>query len=427
MEQARARIDQVRKGEVTLKLLDQVGQPIRGQAKVRLLRHAFPFGAALSHAHRLTPEDEAYAGKETGLQAAAEILTMATVNCHWGLVQMTRGTPNCAARYDWSWPDLFLDWAESHGMRARMHALLYLNRSYTPTWRDEVGSTKEWWALIERHIARVAERYGDRIREYDVINEMFHQRAWQETHIPLFPDLRVPENTLRAFEIADKYLPHATLIPLESFIPTTYEGNWVYHDYYAYNRRLIELGAPLDAIGYQGHFYTDRPSFRDGNEDGGPKAFRMGAIEEGLDRLAGLGKPIHITEFNPPSRNWSKPEWPACLMDEAVAAWTVNYYTLAYSKPYIKELVRWFVVDAVGGRGTDAGLVTRAGERKPAFWALKELLQETWSTRWAGELVDGAASFHGFYGTYEVTVEEYTPARFELEAGGGKVAVRLER
>ena len=81
MEQARARIDQVRKGDVTVRLVDPAGRPVRGRAEIRLVRHAFPFGAALSHAHRLTPEDEAYAGKEAGLEAAAEILTMATVNC----------------------------------------------------------------------------------------------------------------------------------------------------------------------------------------------------------------------------------------------------------------------------------------------------------------------------------------------------------
>ena len=423
LERAQRRIDVVRQGDVTLRLLDESGRPLRGRAEVRMVRHAFPFGAALSHTHRLRPEDDAFAGKEAGLRAAADLFTMATVNCHWGLTQMT-----LEGRYDWSWPDLFTEWAERHHMRARLHALLYLNRSYTPTWRDEVGSTEAWWPLIERHIAAVAERYSDRICEYDVINEMLHQYAWQREHIPLFPPLCDPANAHRAFQIARRDLPDATLIPLESFIPTVYEGNWVFQDYYDYNKRLLELGAPLDAIGYQGHFYTDRPSFRDGNEVGGPRAFRLAAIEEGLDRLASLGLPIRITEFNPPSRNRSRPDWPARLTDEAVAAWTVNYYTLVFSKPYVAEIVRWFVVDAVGGRGTDAGLVTRTGEEKPAYWALKWLLQETWSTRWAGGLENGVASFRGFYGTYEVQVEGYAPARFEWVKGAeNQIELRLAR
>jgi endo-1,4-beta-xylanase len=408
MDRARQRVERVRMGDVMIRLTSADGGAVRGEATIRHVRHHFPFGAALSHAHRLDEDDEAYAAQEAGLEAAADLFTMATINCHWGLVEPAEGT------YDWSWTDRFVEWAEAHDMRMRLHALLYMNRGYTPRWRDEVASTDEWWTLIERRIAAVAERYGDRIHEYDVINEMFITDDWVQENVPHFPRLADPANAERVFRIARRHLPDATLIPLEQFIPTRYEGNTRFHSYHDYCAALIAREAPLDAIGYQGHFYTPRPTFRDGTAEAGPDAFRMSAIEGGLDHLAELGRPIHITEFNPPSRNAREPGWPARLSDQAVADWTVNYYTLAFSKPYIDELVRWFVIDAVGGRGLDAGLVTQEGEKKPAYWALKELLQETWSTAFTGTLGDGPVRLRGYHGTYRVDVEGHAPATFDL-------------
>ncbi|OPZ08004.1 MAG: hypothetical protein BWZ10_02733 [candidate division BRC1 bacterium ADurb.BinA364] len=135
--------------------------------------------------------------------------------------------------------------------------------------------------------------------------------------------------------------------------------------------------------------------------------------------------PIHITEFNPPSRDTkNKNPDQARLSDEEVAEWTVNFYTLAFSKPYIREITRWFLIDTIGGRGIDAGLVTLEGERKPSYYALRKLLKETWSTRWEGELKDGQADFRGFFGTYEARIGGET-ARFELcEGPSGPIEVR---
>ena len=276
----------------------------------------------------------------------------------------------------------------------------------------------------------MAGRYGTRYVVYDVINETRLQTQFCEKEAPLFSAYDDPATGARILKIARKYLPDSTLMPLEHFYPILWEGDNDFQQYLDYCSALIELGAPLDAIGYQGHFHRDQTPFREGNQRGGPDAFVIRAVEKGLDHMAAkLGKPIHITEFGPPSRTrWmGDPANQDGLTDEEVAAWSTNFYTMAFSKPYIKEITRWFIVDDVGGRGgVDAGLVTFAGEKKASYYALKKLLKEDWATQWEGRTRKGKVSFRGFWGHYEVVAPGYETVRVPLlENGPREQTVRL--
>ena len=417
MEQARQRIEAVRKAEVSLQILGPDGKPMAGSVEIQLRRHAFLFGAAASDTFAIKPGGKATpAAREMGLEVAAELFNVATINCHWSGSQPTKD-----GAFNWRASDQLMEWAVSHGLSPRMHCLIYMNEGCSPKWRAEVKSTEEWWQLIDRRIAAVAERYGKNYIEYDVLNETNFCPPWNRQNNPLFPDYDAPATGVRIFQIARKHLPQGKLLILDQFIPTSQPGNRNFERYMDYCRKLIAQGAPVDAIGYQGHFYTGKPSFQQGSAEAGPDAFRMKALAQGLDRLAGLGRPVHITEFNPPSRN-NKVKNPnqARLSEEEVAAWSVNFYTLAFSKPYIQEITRWFLVDDVGGRGTDAGLVTLTGKKKPEYYALKKLLKETWNTEWKGEPKDGTVSLRGFYGEYEIIAPGCKPAKFVLGKGGPK-------
>ena len=424
MEQARQRIERMRKGDLRLRVLGPEGDPFAGVVAVRLRRHAFLFGAAVTDTFQVKPGGKATpAARAAGLAVVAELFNVATVNCHWNSNQPARGGP-----FSWAASDALMSWVKAHGLQPRMHCLVYMNEGCAPRWREQVRTEAEWWPLIERRIQAVAERYGGDYLEYDVLNETNFLGAWNREHNAGFPTYDAPETGVRIFQIARKYLPHARLLILDQFIPTSKPGNPGFDKYFAYCRQLIAAGAPVDAIGYQAHFYTGRPTFAAGTEQAGPDAFRMKELERGLDRLATLGKPIHITEFNPPSRN-NKVKNPnqARLTDEAVAAWSVNFHTLAFSKPYIEEVTRWFVVDDLGGRGSDAGLVTLDGRKKPEYFALKKLLQETWSTQWQGQANAGQIALRGFYGEYELTAPGFKPMIFTLSRNGPRESMlRLE-
>jgi hypothetical protein len=75
----------------------------------------------------------------------------------------------------------------------------------------------------------------------------------------------------------------------------------------------------------------------------------------------------------------------------------------------------------------DAGLLTKTGEKKPLYHALRKLLKEDWSTRWQGDLVNGTAAFRGFFGKYEVGVPGYGTARFVVGPQDNReVMIRLK-
>jgi hypothetical protein len=234
------------------------------------------------------------------------------------------------------------------------------------------------------------------------------------------PLLWQPDTSAKLIGMARKYLPDAKLVLLEANVAVT--ENPQFQEIVKYYGEVAKAGGPFDYSGHQAHFYgiTNKKGVRQV-----PATFTMGKLSGGLDLLASLGKPVVITEYNPPSRNNKQkvdPATQARLSDKEIAAWSVNYYTLVFSKPYARELTRWFIIDDLGGRGTDAGLVTKTGEKKEEYFALKKLLNETWHTDWKGNATNGGISFRGFYGTYEAVVDGYKPVRFSCDTAQARTA-----
>ncbi len=387
MQRARSRIEQVRKGDFHLALVDAAGKPVSGEVRLRLIRHEFRFGANLFGFPGL-PE----VSRKQAEAVVDELFNTVVVVNYW-------------RRPDFAETDQMLAWARAHGKFPRLHAVLF----NVPRGFSQAGSDEERWRQIEDRIRSIAGRYGSEIHEYDVLNEIAADKWLWEGHpdSAFFAD---PANAARCFSLARQYLPQAELLNTDATFATT--ASPALAPILDFNRDLLAHGAPVSAIGHQAHFYASgMMPFQDGHAQyGGKGAFTMKMIDGGLDRLAALGKPIHITEFSPPSRGRGRKGPQPSLTDDEIAAWQVNYYTLAFSKPYVHEITRWFVIDGVGGQGIDAGLITKEGTLKPAYYALKRLLKEIWTTEWRGAAKGGAVDFRGFYGDYEVEVPGYRNA-----------------
>lgn len=416
MAAARRRIEELRKGEFTLRLVGPGGEPIRGKVAVGLLRHEFQFGANVSGFGNSMSADSPLRAK--ALQAVEELFAAVELQNSWRSTEPVMGGPMV-----WSKTDAQVAWARERQMPIRFHCLIYDFHYAIPTWSGEVKSTEAWWPLIERRIRTTAERYGETIGEFNVINEMIMNAAWEKKNNPLFPALWNPTNGARMFRLARHYLPQAKLVSCEGRYAGASVSRAEFQEQYQYNQQLLELGAPVDVIGYQGHFFAlGNVPYQQGTP-ATPGAFTMKVIDEGFDRLAGLGKPIHITEFTPPARSQGRPAAQPGLTPEEIAAWATNFYALAFSKPSIEQVIWWQVVDGYGGRATDAGVLDPAGHRKPAYTALQHLLKEEWHTEWNGDTADGAVAFRGFYGLYQVRVAGFRPARVWLRAKGAQAAV----
>ncbi len=418
MQQARDQIEKVRKGNFMLAFVDQHGNKINSNAIIELESHNFSFGADLFGFHKIRDDDPA---KVTGLKAIDTLFNTVIICDYWGENQKKLNGP-----IDWTSPDYGFKIANKLNKKSRYHALIY----GFPRWFD--GFTEEeLWVKIEERIKRFANKYGDVATEVDVINEFINYQYWESNPHGIylrttnFPDIAKPENGLRVLQIARKYLTNAKLVVLESAIWST--NNPIFQEIYRYHQYLIEHNAPYDYIGYQAHYYAEGLPFQQGTPKFGPRTFMMDEIEKGLDQIGKLGKPIVITEFNPPSRsNASKNPNPPRISDEEVAAWETNFYTLLFSKPYIDGISRWFTVDNLGGKGMDAGVVTEDGKLKPNYFALKRLIKEKWHTKWDGN-VNGNVAFEGFYGTYKLTINGYKEAQVNLTKENNKQLIKLEK
>jgi GH35 family endo-1,4-beta-xylanase len=396
MQNAEEQIDSWRNGNLTLELLDEKGELISASVQIELKSHEFDFGADLFGMHNIPDNDTA---KAMALKAIDTLFNTVIICDYWGQNQNKLDGP-----LNWDSPDYGFKIAKELDKRTRYHALIF----GFPRWFD--GFTEEeLWGKIEGRIKDVADRYGDLITEVDVINEFINYQYWDQNPHGIylkttkFPDFAKPENGLRVLQIARKHLPKAKLVVLETEIWST--SNPVFQEIYQYHKYLIEHDAPYDYIGYQAHYYAQGLPFQEGTPQFGPRTFMMDEIDKGLEKMGKLGKPMVITEFNPPSRsNKSTNPDPPRISDQEIAAWETNFYTLLFSKSYIDGLSRWFTIDNLGGKGMDAGVVTEEGKLKPNYFALKHLIKDKWHTKWEGRL-NGNVAFKGFYGTYSVQIE----------------------
>lgn len=422
MARARERIEELRKGDVVLHFVDQNGKPVNAPATIELKRHAFAFGASLNAILRLKPEHPA---RQPSLDIIDELFNMVRIGDNWHVME-----PTFDCEPQWQRADQGLAWAIEHDKHVRYHCVIYNFRFgfSNVTWRDRLKTADDWWPRIERRVRLVGERYGDRVEEFEIMNEMLTSRPWAKGNNPTFPSLGLPINGARLMKTARRHMPDAVLMANEAGIATTVRTNHHFKGIVNYYRRLIELGAPLDAVGYQAHFLAkDDMPFEEGHPVAGPGAFTMAKLDKGLDLLGSLGKPVHLTEFSAPSRHRDRgPDQPR-VTDEEAAAWAVNFYTLAFSKPYVDQIIHWYVADKTGaGSSLDSGLLDAQGREKPLARELRRLLTETWTTRWSGVIKGGQAALRGFYGDYEVSVKGYEPARFELTREGDEQAIALQ-
>jgi hypothetical protein len=138
-----------------------------------------------------------------------------------------------------------------------------------------------------------------------------------------------------------------------------------------------------------------------------------------MDMYSNFGKPLQITEVTVPAYSWEQE-------DEKIQAKIIeNLYSIWFSHPNVEQIIYWNLVDGyaylcdpslekikasqgdmtLGENYYHGGLLRFDMSPKPAYYKIKELLQEIWHTE--EELVtdkDGCVEFRGFYGEYDLVI-----------------------
>lgn len=218
-----------------------------------------------------------------------------------------------------------------------------------------------------QHIQRCVRRYADRVSAWIVASGLHADCVFS------FNFEQIMEITRTAAVTARELAPRAQVV-LDITQP--------WGEYFARNPRsippllyadmVIQSGIPVDAFGVQFLFGIDSEGYhlRD-----------MLQISALIDRLAGFGKPLHITAVavpsNPPDSDpfSAGGQWRQAWSEEAQAAWLVAFCEVALSKPYVESVCLHSLVDDQTETIPSSGIFRADGSPKPAFESLRGFAQ----------------------------------------------------
>ena len=408
-DRVRHGIELYRKGYAYLTVKDAEGNVIpNAEITVKQKSHEFRFGANLFMLDELESEEKNAAYK----QHFAELFNMATLPFYWDATEpeegKTRYHKDASPMYRRPPIDRCMAYCEQHGIEPREHALAYEN--FFPKWLHGAPTPKVKQAL-NRRCREIAERYADKINTIEVTNEMCWDRNRSRT--AFYED---PDYVSFCFKLAEKHFPANQLV-INDVTKLCWEDKCRPSDrYYGNIRNAIDAGARIDAIGMQYHQFHKR-------EDEYAKtrvSYDPVWLYRHMDLYAQFGKPLQVTEVTVPAYSWE-------AEDEQIQAEILEQlYRIWFSHPAMEQIIYWNLVDGYAHvwepdpekirasqgdmtRGENyyhGGLFRFDLTPKPAYFALKRLVEQEWHTE-AQMTANGMgkAQFKGFYGDYEVTVK----------------------
>ncbi len=387
-KEAEARIDKIRKGRLTIKVVDSAGQPVpSAKLEVKQKRLGFEIGSFIEE-----PLLEKSADGDRYRAVFSELFNKVTVPMYWA---------------DWGWasPEKrkqyldYCDYFQKAGVPMKGHLIIYPGWQFLP---ESARQLKDKPAELRRLFdAHVVEKLNE-VRKYNFV-------SWDVTNeLRDLPDLF----PILGFDyFADLFKQAKQLTKGDAKPPRLYinensivesggatEANQTLYE--SQIRELMSKGAPIEGIGIQGHF---------GERVTGPET-----LWKIIDRFAKFGVPIQITEFDVNT-----------LDEEGHGRYFEDFYTAMFAHPSVTGVTMWGFWEQSMWVPNGA-LFKKDWREKPAAAALRKLIKR-WQTNFSGKTnPTGEASFRAFKGTLTVAVTVATKKEtFEVELSGTTQEVTL--
>jgi endo-1,4-beta-xylanase len=383
--EAAQRIENIRKGDLVVQVVNEKGQAIEGaEVAVRMTRNAFHWGTAVNSKQINDDTPDAKKSREILTKYFNRIVYENEVKSkYWG-----RQDPNNKGAQI----KKANQWLRANGFTIRGHVMVW------PSWRHSphLLSLKDDPAALRSKILSDIDEIGTILKgefdEWDVINEPYN-------HHDLIDILGKPE-MVTWFKAARKVAPNTKLF-LNDY--TTFQSKEASQAFWDYAKYLIDNGAPIDAIGEQTHIGGTPPP--------------IPYVIERLDHFAKLGLPLEITEFDISSND-----------DEYKARYLTDFMTVLYSHPNSIGFVQWGFW-AGSHWWPDAALWDKDWNIRKHGQAYVDLVTKTWWTNFDGKTAaDGSTKLRGFTGDYEVTVRyngKTTTQKVSLSNAGNVLKIQL--
>lgn len=380
--EALARIEEIRTAPINVKVKDSKGRPVKGaEVKVQMQKADFIWGTAV---------------KESALASddSLSLIYKDVLKRYFNTAIIENGFKGGG----WYWEDsrkcntlVAFEWLKANGFRQRGHNLVWPGWKFNPRATRVIaqqGDKERFDRFIKAQFhERMAYTRGELIA-WDVVNEIMHEKDF-------FPYL--PEDVVVDwFKLAKELDPDAQLFINEYAM---LNGAHSPVNIKEYIEKIVDLrskGAPIEAVGIQGHVGTQPRS-------------PMQVITD-LDLFIPLGLPIQITEFDINTTD-----------EELQADYTRDFLIAVYSHPLITGVNLWGFHQKHHWK-PNAAMYRADWTAKPNAAVWEELVIGDWKTKYT-EKTDrtGLSSERGHFGEYilEVTYKGQTRTlEFHLDNNG---------
>ncbi len=360
---ALARIEKIRKADLTVQVVDAAGRLVPSAAvRVAETRSAFRWGTA-APADRLVNHTNP---NNVRFQQEVKRLYNTVVlesDLKW---QSVDANPRGVEKAEQA-----IAWLHANGIQVRGHNLVWGSWKFLPPQIQGMTADEERQA-VQTRVQDFTRRFRGQVYVWDAVNEATNENdLWNKIGW---------ENFANVYKWARAEDPNVLL---------------AYNDYHALDapdspdavkerghiQELIDRHAPLDILGEQAHL--------------GPTLIPISDILVRLDALAKFGKRIEITEFD------------LGVPDDAVhGRYVRDFLTAAFSQPSVDGFLQWGFWEGSHWRAQDgAAMFRRAWTPRPGELAYEDLVLHQWRTNVEGKTgAAGAYATRGFLGDYNVTV-----------------------
>ena len=361
------RIEKIRKGDFTVRVVDAKGQPVRNaKVSIEQQKHWFKWGTAVPASRLLddkSPDSEIYRQHLTKL-----FNTVVFENdMKWPQSQ----TPEDLERVTRA-----VNWLNQNGINnIRAHNVVWGSDKYLPQGLQDLPAD-ELKRRVEERARSIVEFGRGKVYVWDVVNEA-------ATNTSLWGKIGWDEFG-KVYKIARAYDPDVKLAYNDYNVLNEAPDNGK-HQAKVYERikTLQEQGAPLDIIGLQSHF--------------GVPLTPMKRVLEILDETAKFGPKIEITEFDIGVKD-----------DKMNAQYTRDFLIATFSHPAVAGFLMWGFWEGAHWRAAEGGAIfNRDWTPRLAATAYEDLLFKQWWTKLNGQSdKTGQFSNRAFYGTHLITIEK---------------------
>ena len=232
------------------------------------------FGTALIPQDIETPSYAAIAGSQFSVVTPGN-------GMKWQIVEPEQGV------FDWSQADQLVQFARANGQLVRGHTLTWHNQ--LPAWlttgvANGSISAAQLRTLLHDHIITEVSRYRGRIWQWDVCNEFFTDTNPSTINPNDFWVSNLGTGVIAdAFRWAHEADQNALLFYNDYNIGGEDGTNAKSDAVYAFVKRLLSEGVPIDGVGNQGHLDTQY-------------GWNPQLLQQDLERFASLGLKVAITE-----------------------------------------------------------------------------------------------------------------------------------